>query len=386
MSNPCEMSLLPARPATIAAAAGSGTAAIIVFAVMPVLVGTMAERFSLDDLQSGLIATAYFSTYAIVALASPLWIRRWNWRRTALAGFSLMLLSLLVTLSADDYATAQWSIAAVGIGAGLLFPISLTLASDMVHTERVFALKLTVEQLVPAGVLVLISLGWLIGSDMNGLVLAILVVVLVCGTVCFALPSSGSESGEEGSPHGSVVLGVLALSALGVSFAGFAGIWVFLERIATDTGFESAFTNRWLAVGLITSGLGPLLAACLGDRFGWIRPILFSITLALLSIFAFSGEITRAAYAVVLTVLPMAYYFAITYIMALVAAADGNGRMSGLMSFALAVGSASGPAIFGALRQQDGPVLLAMSGLIALGTLLTLYVALAIEKSKTQTI
>jgi hypothetical protein len=41
---------------------------------MPVLVGGMADRYGLDDLQSGLISTVYFSTYAIVALTSPLWV------------------------------------------------------------------------------------------------------------------------------------------------------------------------------------------------------------------------------------------------------------------------------------------------------------------------
>jgi hypothetical protein len=62
------------RPGVIAAVAGSGTAAILVFATMPVLVGGMADRYGLDDLQSGLISTVYFSTYAIVALTSPLWV------------------------------------------------------------------------------------------------------------------------------------------------------------------------------------------------------------------------------------------------------------------------------------------------------------------------
>jgi len=137
------------RPSLVAAAAGSGTAAILVFAMMPVLVGGMADRFDLDDLQSGLVATAYFLTYAVIALTSPMWIRRWNWRAVTLLGFCIMVLSLGLALAAPSFTLARIAVAASGLGAGMLYPVSLTLVSDMEHTERVYGFKLAVEQLVP---------------------------------------------------------------------------------------------------------------------------------------------------------------------------------------------------------------------------------------------
>ena len=363
-------------PGVIAAVAGSGTAAILVFATMPVLVGGMADRYDLDDLQSGLIATVYFSTYAIVALTSPLWIRRWNWRHIGMAGFAIMAVSLFMALSATSFELARLAIAGSGLGAGLLYPISLTLASDMERTERVFSIKLTVEQLVPAGLLIAISLGLLVGSGLNAVLAAVLVTVLVCLLASVAMPPRGHGAEKAAAAtEGSIVRGLLALLALAINFAGFAGLWVFLERIAVDSGFTAEFTGMWLAVGLITSGVGPLLAAFLEDRFGRVWPVLLGTIAALASMGLLAGKVTEASYAAVLILLPLTYYFAIAYFMTIVACADANGKIAGLMSFALAVGSASGPALFGALKGSGGPVLMAMATCIATGALLIIFVA-----------
>ena len=364
------------RPAVVAAAAGSGTAAIIVFAMMPVLVGGMADRFALDDLQSGLVATAYFSTYALVALTSPLWIRRWNWRLMTVLGFVVMFASLGLALIAPSYVTARLAVAASGLGAGVLFPVSLTLVSDMKHPERAYAIKIAVEQLVPAGLLIVLSTGVFLASGLNGTLIAIMAAVVLCLLASIAMPAAGTYLPETGGkPLKQVVPGLLALVALGVNFAGFAGLWVFMERLGAERGFDDGFINLWLAVGLITSGVGPLVAAWVADRWGRVYPLAASTVAALASMVFLAGDLTRQAYALALILLPLTYYFGISYIFSTVATADESGRISGLMSFALAVGSATGPALFGANKSAGGPVLVVMGMCMAAGALLIILIA-----------
>jgi predicted MFS family arabinose efflux permease len=366
----------------ISAAVGTGTAAIIVFALMPILVGAMADRYSLDDLQSGLIATAYFSTYALVALASPLWVRRWNWRLMSFLGYAIMLISLAVVFSAESYSTARWAIAFSGMGAGLLYPVSLTLVSDMANPERVYSLALAVEQLVPAGVL--LSLGVFFAGGLEGALSAMMAVLVLCLVASVAMPSAGRTGSDTASGDGSFLLGVLALAALAISFAGVCGRWVFLERIGVENGFDAEFTNLWLAVGLITSGVGPLLAAVVADRLGWIVPVVCGSLLALLAMGLLAGDVSQLVFATVLTLLPLGYYFAVSYFMSIVAAADANGKMAGLMSFALAIGSAVGPALFGAMRNEGGPVLALMAALIVAGSTLIIYVAIKLKAGQAE--
>ncbi len=370
------------RYPVVAAAAGSGTAAILVFALMPVLVGGMADRYALDDLQSGLIATVYFSTYALMALTSPVWVRRWNWRRMTFLGFVIMLASLSVASMASSLGIAMAAVAVSGLGAGLLYPISLTLVSDMEHTERVYSIKIAVEQLVPASLLILLSLGWFLGSGLEATLLALLVAMAGCLLASIAMPASGChrESTIAGKQRG-LAMGLLALLALAINFAGFAGLWVFLERIAIESGFDAEFTNLWLAVGLVTSGVGPLVAAGVADRFGRIWPVLLSTSLAIASMVLLAGTVSQMSYAAVLTLLPLTYYFAISYFFSIVAEADTNGKIAGLMAFALAMGAASGPALFGAVKSVNGPVLGLMALLIAVGAVLILLIATRLNKT-----
>ena len=101
-------------------------------------------------------------------------------------GFLLLLVSLVVAMLAEQFELAQLAIASAGVGAGLLFPISLTLASDLENPERAYAVKLTVEQLLPAALLVLMSVG-IIAAGVESLLLAIVAVVALCALCLFVL-------------------------------------------------------------------------------------------------------------------------------------------------------------------------------------------------------
>jgi predicted MFS family arabinose efflux permease len=356
------------RTPVIVAAAASGTAAVLVFALLPILGGALADHYQLGDVQTGLVATSYFSVYALIALTSSAWIRKFNWVITARVGFAGMLAGLASCMMVDSFVLSSISLAVVGAGAGLLFPISLTLVSDMEHTDRNYAIKIASEQLVPAGVLFLLSSTLFAGYGLHTLLIALIAVVALCLLFSTALPARGNQQAHDPAGQGGrLMLAVLSLCALSTNFAGFAGIWAFLERIGTEQAFGDSFTNTWLAVGLITSGVGPLMSAVAGDRFGRTLPLLLASTIAVVSLLLLAGEVSRIDFAAVLVILPLAYYFSIAYMFSVVAEADHNGRMSGLMSFALAIGAASGPAIFGAIKVDGGPVVMAMGALIAVG-------------------
>ena len=372
------------RTPVIIAAAATGTAAVLVFALLPVLSGVLADQFQLNDVQTGLVATSYFSVYALIALTSSTWIRRFDWVKTARAGYAIMLVGLLVSLLAPSFAIASSGLAVVGAGAGLLFPISLTLVSDMTHTDRVYAIKIAAEQLVPAAVLFLLSSSLFAAAGLSTTLIALIAVVSVCFFMSVQLPAEGNVAKHASSEKGGrLSLGIASLCALAIGFAGFAGLWAFLERIAVDNAFEPGFTNTWLAVGLITSGLGPIAAAVLEDRVGRVFPMGLAIIVAMGTLVLLGTSSSTGTYALVLTVLPLSYYFAITYMFGVVADADSNGKIAGLMSFALAVGAGGGPAIFGLIRASGGPVILGMSLLMLVGVGIMIAIQVLLQKHKT---
>jgi predicted MFS family arabinose efflux permease len=370
------------KPAIVLAAAATGTAAVLVFALLPVIGGTMADHYQLDDVQTGLVASAYFSVYALIALTSSSWIRKLDWNLAKRIGYSGMLAGLMLCVFAGSFELACLGLAIVGAGAGLLFPISLTLVSDMEKVDRTYAIKISAEQLVPAGLLFLLSSALFAGYGQAQLLLALMGVVILCVLLSYALPGAGNATKHsEDKRAGDLLLSVLSLVALAISFAGFAGLWAFFERIAVASALDPAFTATWLAVGLITSGVGPLCAAVLGDKLGRSLPLAGASIISVLCLLILLGDITATRYAATLALLPLAYYFGITYMFSVIAEADHNGKMAGQMSFALAVGAGSGPALFGMVKADGGPVVLAMGALMATGAGLMLWIHSQMEQS-----
>ncbi len=356
------------QPKVVLAAAATGVAAVLVFALLPVISGAMAERYSLADEEIGLVALSYFGVYALIALSSSLWIRRLNWRVARVAGFTLMLAGLAVCAWASSFIAARWGLGITAIGAGILFPVSLTLVADMEHTDRGYAIKLSAEQLAPAALLFLLSSSIMAGYGQFQLMLALAALVLLSFVLSFSLPlSGGMHSATTHSSSSNFGLSLLSLIALAMNFAGFAGLWAFLERIGNAQDFDAGFIATWLGIGLITSGIGPLGAAWLEDRLGRLLPMAVATVITLASITLLGEDVGKTAFAAVLFIMPLSYYFSIAYFFGVVADADHNGRMAGQMSFALAVGAGVGPALFGVLLAADGQVVAVMGLLIGIG-------------------
>jgi len=362
--------------------ASIGSVAVLVFALLPVISGVLASRFMLDDMQTGVAATAYFAAYAVITSTAGFWVRRFNWRKLLKLGFLAMIIGLSSCVLAESFAVAQISLALVGVGAGLLFPISFTIASEMKNTDRVFAVKLTAEQLVPAAMLFLLTSSFLLVDAYADLFLIILLGVIVGSLSILLVPDNmrqpESRVRSNDGKRGNLLLAIFALTGLLINFSGFAGIWAFLERIASSSRLDPEFTERWIAIGLVTSGVGPLCVAFIGERLDRRVAIAAASTMTVFCLLLLSGETTEFKYAAALFLLPLAFYFSISYMLAIVADVDYNGKVSSLMSFVLAVGAISGPPLFGYLRSINGPALEMMGVLFLVGAALMIAVQTSI--------
>ena len=376
------MEAINAMRTTIGVAA-IGTVAVLVFALLPVISGVLASRFMLDDMQTGVAATAYFAAYAVITSTTGFWVRRFNWRKLLKLGFLAMIIGLSSCVLAESFAVAQISLALVGVGAGLLFPISFTIASEMKNTDRVFAVKLTAEQLVPAAMLFLLTSSFLLVDAYADLFLIILLGVIVGSLSILLVPDNmrqpESRVRSNDGKRGNLLLAIFALTGLLINFSGFAGIWAFLERIASSSRLDPEFTERWIAIGLVMSGVGPLCVAFIGERLDRRVAIAAASTMTVFCLLLLSGETTEFKYAAALFLLPLAFYFSISYMLAIVADVDYNGKVSSLMSFVLAVGAISGPPLFGYLRSINGPALEMMGVLLLVGAALMIAVQTSIQ-------
>ena len=369
------------RPAVVTAAAASGTAAVLMFSLLPIVNGALADRYQLSDAELGLTSLAYFTVYSSVALLATAWIRRWSWRQASVVGFGLLAAGVATLWAAELFWIALLGLCVFATGAGILFPVSLTLVSDMANPDRGYGFKGAAEGIVPGALLFLLASSLFANTGFGALMVALFVLVLVCGIACYAMPRGGGDGTTTAGHGGSALLGYGSLLALVIAFVGYAGLWAFFERIGVEQGFEASFINFWLGVSLVMSGVGPLLAAIAQAWMSRTSALVLGMGIAVAVMAMFSGDVSARQYAFALALQPLSYYFGFTFLLALVADADHNGRVSALMGFVLGIGAGLGPAIVGWLRTVDAPVLPMVGGLVVAGVALAIWIQRSLEQS-----
>ena len=350
-------------------------AAVLVFSLLPFLSGVMANEFDLPEQDIGLIALAYFLPYAFVTLFAPLWISTASWPQLKSLGLLLMILGVITLSLATSFMAACLGLVVIALGAGIIFPLVTLIAADMPDIDRIFALKLATEQLVPAGLLIIFVIALQANVSLMMLGICLLSLIAVVWGFANALPTEQMlQLDAENTVSSPVVSSTLvSLTALSINFAGFAGLWAFFERIGNSQGFSAEFTTTWLSVGLVTGGVGSLLGAASSGKVARGKVIVLSTSFATATALILIGEVTDLVYALSLTALPMFYMASVGFLMSSIAESDKTQRLLTLIPFSLAIGAALGPVIFAALANQQSIASITMATMIAVGALAILF-------------
>ena len=293
-----------------------------------------------------------------------------------------MAVGLCLLYISESHDSALIALAITGAGAATLLPISLTLVSDMLHTERVYAVTICASQLIPALLLFGLSGGLLGDYGLQTTIVASIALTFLCLVSSYALPSGQTSPKEATTRRDSPWLGLVSLLGLALSFAGFAAMWAFFEIIAMQAALPSEFSARWIAIGLLMTAAGSLAAAWAADRFGRYPPLIGPTFVALVGASLLNVTVDKITYPTALVIFPFAYYVTLIYILAIIADADPKGTYSSLMSFALALGAITGPALYGYVRGAGGPETLVIGIFLVGGIALLAWVQRALLQGK----
>ena len=316
------------------------------------ILGVSAIYLGLNDNQTGLLASAYFGSYALITFSSAFWAREVSWQILAATSMLLMAVSIVGILIFRSYQATLVGLAICGMGAAVVHALGFIIISDRQEKDRGFAIKLIPEQLIPAILLISLSFYFVDLLNFVSLFSSMLVIILFCMLLIPKMPLSGSTGYQKIQIKGSgpAVLGLLALMLF---FSGFAGLWAFFERIANDGSMATGLTAQLVSLGLISSAAGPFIAAWIGARFGRTKPLLVSLTLVTLPLFLLQ-DLTPFKYAMVMLLLPAGWFFGNAYFYTIITVHDQSERMAGWIPFALAIGALIGPALFVASKGAFG--------------------------------
>ena len=341
---------------------------MLIFNLLPIMLGSAAEAFALDNQQVGLLGFFYLSGFALANVSQIGWVRRVNWRTGVVVGALLVTSAVAGGSLAEDFGRLGACLFLAGCGAGSLFGITVTLFGDTSQPDRYYGFKFGGELLINVFIVLLISVFILERFGLRGVMLTAASAIALLCLPAFRLPVGGvkGRSDNLASPvkasSGSKELW-LALAALLVFFGAFSGLWAFVERVGVVKGFARAEIGLGVSLTLASTGLGGISAGVLGDHFGRTAPMLGGW----LGFVAAAVLMVRAdafpAYLVGMCLYGFVWQFVMTYMMGLVAIADSDGRFTVLNSAVLGVGGAIGLLIAAAVsRNGDFTPMFLMAG------------------------
>lgn len=215
--------------------------------------------------------------------------------------------------------------------------------------------------------------------------LALFVVALAAMVAVRWLPSTTHSSSAhapsmhaaEGSaeagalPVRPMIAGLLCLSLL-VNYIGNGGVWVYMERIGSAIGMDSADNALYLSVGMVTGLLGSAAAVAGAGRMGRSTAILIGLAILAASYLMLLGRVPGIGFLVAVMLLNVAVTFLTPFYLSALSRTDRTGRNATLGVFSMGIGYGLGPGAMSLFLGQGNfhAMLLAALGTAVLSALL----------------
>lgn len=329
----------------------------MLFNILPMFLGSVQDGLGFDDRQLGLITSAYFAGFTVSTVSAYYWVRKFDWRKVS----ALVSLSTLVAcgllLTASSFTAYLALLALLGASTSAIYAVGTTYLGDTSNPARSYGFKLGSEAALGALLLFLLPPLVVAQWGLQGLLVSMLVVFAVLALSILWLPAKGIKD-SEAMPHldgksGAPVLPiVLSLVAFFVFFSGISALWAFIERIGNDAGYDGTDVGLALSVSLVVAMGGSFLAAALGDRFGFFKPVLAALVVTVLALLALDSS-GFSYYFAGACLFALAYGFAMPMQVTIVSCFDAKGEFVVLTAAAIALGGIVGPAVAGYLKTPD---------------------------------
>ena len=375
--------VLPESWSLVFSAAGSayGVGLLGLWA-LPFLISAIIHDLNLNEAHAGILMSAEFIFPMLASLLVAPLMGRAPRRTLAIAGTLLANAANLISASMTDlYALAAVRCMA-GIGAGLALACGNACVASAKQPDRIAGHMNVLSVLL----MIVVMLGYakvMAAYGLPGLYYAMAGTMAVMLLAIPFMPQYAPKGVIEPrlhsiKPAGNVLLSLPAICMMLAMFVFQARDtmgWAFVERIGTMVGYSGDEVGILLSFQSFVGLIGPLLAALIGKRFGLSTPVILAILLTGgTSLSYVLGEHSKMLYTVGVMTICITYFYALSYLTALAAALDREGRVVAAASSFLSLGLAVGPAISGGLISLGGLTLAAWG--IAVTVLLTLLLVI----------
>ena len=370
---------------TIASILGCGVVAIVIFLVLPLYVGLMADSFGFSEKQLGILASMDLAGIALMSLSGPLWIKRFNWRRVMQFSLVWLIAWNLVSVELTGFGALCTARFLAGLGGGLIAAMVMQSISYIPNPDRIVAIYVVVQvTLQVLGFMLLPSL--IMAYGIAGFFGALNFLCVIALFLSRNFPVAGLEEPiEVYTDKVSVSVNashrpILVLTGLVLFFIAQVSLFSFIERLGVDSGFEAQDIGNALTVSVVIGLAGAVLGAVMSVRFGRFLPILISGLAQLVCFYLLTGPIDLLAYTLIVGGIQFFWNLPLGYQVGMLISEDPHHRYVLLVPFIQALGITIGPFLGGfAMEFSSYP------GLVTLAAVsLVIYVVLLAPIARSQ--
>jgi predicted MFS family arabinose efflux permease len=356
---------------------------------MPFFVGGLISELGFTQAQANLISSAEIAGMALSSLLGAAWIGRFNWRHVALFALFAVLAGNLLSFYVENFQVLVATRFITGlVGHGTAFALGVAAIGNTSQPDRNFGF--TIASQVAMGALTALIVPKTIAIyGIAGMCAPAAILAVVAMAFIPRLATSGhaqTPDSNQSKRTGILILPLLGLLVMiiwqmgvGPFFNNLVPYGISIELDPSDIG-----TALFLSTGL--SIIGPLTASALANKINRNVPVCIALTVQLLIILSFQGDITWIGFTVRAILFQTAWNFTGPFLMGMIANLDESGRYSVLIPASQLGGIALGHAVIASLVQGSNLVLVNYfcAGAIFLSIFLFVLVSGKINKEKTQ--
>ncbi len=339
----------------------------IIYLIAPVLIGSAMDSLAFDSEQAGLLLAAYFLGYTLITTSAVFWLRHVNMRSAAWLSSFVFIAALLTGATQSAAALIYVGLFFAGVGAGMLYGISITIIGQSDAPDKHFGIALAAQLVL--GSALLFAGPAIIGPQFGfaGILIACAFYVAILSVTTQWTPTSISRAEQSASNRlssGSGTTVPVSLVALLCWFTGYSGVYAFVERIGVAGGLSGQQIGLILSLTIISGVMGAMGAAWVGKRWGQMTPHWLGMAGTVVTIGLLSSEPGLVRYALAIIALTLSLNFWLAYMLGSVTRVDISGRYAVLTTAALGGGAMVGPAISGFVLQQSNMLQVLLVSLI----------------------
>lgn len=260
------------------------------YPLLPMIVGALQDHLHFTIRQVGAIASGEMSGMFVSAALALLWIRKVDWRWTALGCGVLLVVCHALSGQVSSFQALLVLRFLAGLFGGSMMAIGATAVGDSSNPEaNVALLNVAQTALCAFGFFVMPPLVDSYGT--SGAFLFLAVYVLPALVIAMLLPATGRWSkpahavqATKPATKGAVAVLLFVSFPAFLFFAGYAASWAYIERIGVTAGLTHKEVGTALSISLISGSAGSIVAWLLRMRVGRLIPTFVTLLCQLASL------------------------------------------------------------------------------------------------------